>query len=223
MVPFDPARCSRRGTAARARSRRSASRGGPRRGRSARPPSTASGAPERRTRDRARARRAPRWRSRDARRGPGRTCRRTRQRASLVSRLFAPLHLELADPDGVALLGSKRTELALDSRANELALEVGGRIRGLPVDARGKALDAIALDAEGRALTFDMPIAAPAGECDAALARSRRARRFARWAAIEDLAEQLVGALACRRRDRDACDAARGKCAGESRRGLAGL
>src|SRR5437899_12209444 len=121
---FDRARRATRGSEARPRRPRSASRAGLLDPRLARCPSGASAAPGRRTRDRARGRRAPRLRSRDARRGSGRTCRRTRRRASLVAHLFAPLHLEGADADRVAFLRAERAQLALDARANELALEV---------------------------------------------------------------------------------------------------
>src|SRR5438876_952127 len=113
MVP--PARAQRatRESEARRRSLRSASRAGLLRLRSARPVSTASGALGRNTPDRDRARRARRSRSRDGRRGPGRRCRRRRRRGSLVSRPFAPLHLEGTDAYGVAFL---RAESARDPR-----------------------------------------------------------------------------------------------------------
>src|SRR5438876_3837964 len=188
MVP--PARAQRatRESEARRRSLRSASRAGLLRLRSARPVSTASGALGRNTPDRDRARRARRSRSRDGRRGPGRRCRRRRRRGSLVSRPFAPLHLEGTDAYGVAFLRAERAQLALDSRADELALKVGGRVGRLPADPRREPPHAIAFDPERFSFALHVPVAPTPGERDAALARRQGARGLTRRAAIEDLA-----------------------------------
>src|SRR5437016_8558253 len=102
------------------------------------PASVASGAPARNRPDRGEVRRAPRWRSRDTQRGPDRTSRRTRRRASFVFPPFGPFHLKPADPDGVALLGTERAQLAFDAGPDQLPLEVGGRVGRPPVDAAAR-------------------------------------------------------------------------------------
>src|SRR6266566_3629664 len=182
----------------------SASRGDLLRSRPDHPASMVSGAPARNRPDRARARRAPRWRSRGARRGQDRTSRRTRRRASFVFSPLAPFHVKPADPDGVALFGTERAQLAFDAGPDQLPLEVGGGIGRSPVDARGEALHAVTLDPEGFAFALDGPVATAARERDAALSRRRRARRFPRRAPIEDLAKEIVRALVRRSRYRDA-------------------
>src|SRR5439155_7009235 len=136
---------------------------------------------------------------------------------------FGPFHLKPADPDGVALLGTERAQLAFDAGPDQLPLEVGGRVGRPPVDARGEALHAVTLDPEGSAFALDGPVATAAGECDAALAGRRHARRFPRRAPMEDLAKEIVGTLVRRRRYRDARDATLGKRASDTRRGLARL
>src|SRR5436189_215940 len=80
-----------------------------------------------------------------------RPSRRTRRRASFVFSPFGPFHLKPADPDGVALLGTERAQLAFDAGPDQLPLEVGGRVGRPPVDARGEALHAVTLDPEGSA------------------------------------------------------------------------
>src|SRR6266513_3981705 len=119
MVPCDPARLPRPGSAAHPWSPTSTSRGDLPDSRRGHPSSTVSGAPVRSRSDRVRGRRARHWRSRDARRGPDRTCRRTLRRASLVRDSFAPLHLERADPHGVALLRAHRAELVFDPGSDQ--------------------------------------------------------------------------------------------------------
>src|SRR5438477_2286004 len=201
----------------------SASPGELRRSRPDHPASAVSGAPARNRPDRGRAHRAPHWRSRDARRGPGRTCRRTGRRASRVHIPLAPFHLERADPNGVALLGAESAQLTFDSCPDQLSLEVGGRIRRPPVDARSEALNAVTLDPKAFAFALDGPVTTAAGERDAALAGRRRARRFPGRAPIEDHAKEIVGALVRRGRYRDARDTTLRKSAGAAWRGLARL
>src|SRR6266576_3086102 len=162
--------------------------------------SSAGDAPARNTPVRAPARPEPHSRSRDGRRGPGRRSRRIRRSRSLVTRPLAPLHLESADANRVTFLRAERTQLALDPRAYELALEVGRRVRGLPVDTRREAHHAVALDPERLSLALHVPVAPASGEGDAALARRRCRQGLTRRAAIEDLAKQVAGAVSRRGR-----------------------
>src|SRR5229473_2861181 len=210
-VPCDRARRLTRGSEGRPPSPRSTWRADPRQLRRGRPVSTGSAARGRSTRGPVRARRGPRPRSRDGRRVPDRTCRRRRRSRSLVTRPFAPLHLETADSDGVTLLGAERAQLALDPCADELSLKVGRRVRRLPVDARREPHHAIAFDPEGFAFALHLPIAPSSREGNAPLAGRRRAHGVTWWAAIEDLAKKVVSALSRRGRNRHARNAAFGE------------